>query len=62
MIVKGSQLPETASVTMTAAERRECLIEAWATIFERELRAHLEESQQQAVASDPSDDGCSAGE
>ena len=60
MIVKSPQR-EAESITMTTTERREALIELWASIFERELRAHVEEARQQGVASDPSE-GCFPGE
>jgi hypothetical protein len=41
MIVKRQQ-PEIASTAVTRAELRGSLIELWAQVFERELRAELE--------------------
>jgi hypothetical protein len=42
VIVKGHQQLEAAQAAVTRAEVREELIELWAQIFERELRADLE--------------------
>ena len=42
MIVKGHQRLEAAHPAATRAELREELIELWAQLFERELRAELE--------------------
>lgn len=41
MIVKHHQILKPARTTVTQAELREELIELWAQIFERELRAEL---------------------
>jgi hypothetical protein len=43
MILKREQL-EVARTAVTRAERREALIELWAQLFERELRADLEQA------------------
>ena len=40
MIIKAAE-PESTRSTITGAELREALIELWAQIFERELRADL---------------------
>jgi hypothetical protein len=47
MIIKGEQV-EIARTNVTRAELREQLIELWAQVFERELRADLDAA---AVAS-----------
>ena len=44
MIVKDPRRLEMPRPTPTRIEVREALIEAWAQIFERELRAHLEDA------------------
>ena len=42
VIVKGHQQLDDARTAVTRAELREQLIELWAAVFERELRAELE--------------------
>jgi hypothetical protein len=42
MIVRGHQQLEAAWTTVTRADLREELIDLWAQIFERELRADIE--------------------
>jgi hypothetical protein len=59
MIVKHHHLLEPAPTTVTRAELREELIELWAQIFERELRADLELQRTHAgAAADTVEEPC----
>jgi hypothetical protein len=55
MIVKDRRRFEVPAAALSRAEVREVLIELWASLFERELRAHLEASQTEAASQQ--DDG-----
>jgi hypothetical protein len=54
VIVKQQREIDTARIAVSRAELRECLIELWAQIFERELRADLEAAAK-AEATEPRD-------
>jgi hypothetical protein len=49
VIVKGHQQLEAPRAAVRRAELRESLIELWAQVFERELRAELESAAPPAV-------------
>jgi hypothetical protein len=59
MIVKGHQQLDAARTVVTRAELREQLIELWAAVFERELRAELELQGSHAnIAADTGEKPC----
>lgn len=54
MIIKDQEQFEVARAAVSRAELREQLIELWAQVFERELRADLE-ADEQAPPTEPAD-------